>query len=381
MEAKKAFPLPLTLTRRITRVNVVPVALALTLIAGLGDYLTGVDVTFTLAYLCPIALGTWFRGRSFGWCLAAAATVFALLTTSTASARQPLLTIAWNVGGALAIFVLVVWTLDRLRTHLDAEQEERRIAVEQLRHADRLNVIGKLAAGVAHELGTPLNVVAGHAELLSSARRTPASIDASAHTILAQTERMTGIIRHLLDFGRRGGAARTRVNLADLTAGVAKMLETTAAKTGCTLMLAPSSVPVLVDANSSEVEQVLTNLVMNAIQAMPAGGVVRLETAIEPGSGTNRSGGSLGRVSISDQGSGIAESNLARVFDPFFTTKGVGEGTGLGLSVSYGIVTDHGGRIDVESTPGRGACFSVLLPLTARGGAPPGHGALRVAMR
>jgi signal transduction histidine kinase len=363
--AKKAFPLPQKLTRRITRVNVVPLAVGFTLLAALGDYLTGVEITFTLAYLCPISLGTWFRGRGFGASLAGLATACAFATSFSATPRQSILTILWNDGGALGLLLLAVWMLDRLRSYLNREQAERRIAVEQLRHADRLNVIGKLAAGVAHELGTPLNVVAGHAELLGLARRTPESIDESARTILRQTKRMAAIIRHLLDFGRESGSEKTTVNLDDLTVAAARMLANTALKTGCTVVVAPSSVPVLVLANAAEIEQVLTNLIINAVQAMPDGGVVRLRTAVEHAPGVAGSGSSFGCVSVVDQGSGISESNIARVFDPFFTTKGVGEGTGLGLSVSYGIVSDHGGRIDVESSPGRGTSFSVRLPLLA----------------
>ena len=362
-QAKQAFSLPVMLTRRITRANVVPLAVGLTLLAGLGDYVTAVELTFTLAYLGPIALGTWFRGRSFGSFLATLATACAVVTSVSAVPREPGATILWNDGGAFGLFVLAVWILDRLRSYVNAEREERRIAVEQLRHADRLNVIGKLAAGVAHELGTPLNVVAGHAELLGMSRRTPESTDESARIILRQTVRMTAIIRHLLDFGRPSGSEKTEVNLQELTVASTAMLENTASQAGCTLKVALSSPPVRVQANAAEIEQVLTNLIINAVQAMPNGGVVSLRTAIERPADGDVHGASFGCVSVADEGGGISESNLARVFDPFFTTKGVDEGTGLGLSVSYGIVSDHGGRIDVESAPGRGTCFSVRLPL------------------
>lgn len=348
--------------RHITRRNVVPLAVGLVVLAGVGDWLTSVDVTFTMAYALPISLGTWFRGKRFGWALSLLATGTALVTSFTGGLGGahvvPVGTILWNDGGALVIFLTLVWTLERLRAYVEAEREARRTAIEQLRHGDRLHVIGKLAAGVAHELGTPLNVIAGHAEMIADPRRTPQRIDESAEVILAYTRRMATLIRQLLDFGRRGGIARVPVNLDELAATAAKMLEHTASKAHCKIVLETDSHPIRVLADATEMEQVITNLLMNAVQAMPNGGVihVRATTEVEPT-------GPLACVSVEDEGVGIPEDDLVRVFDPFFTTKGVGEGTGLGLSVSYGIVQDHGGRMEVESAVGRGARFTIRLPL------------------
>jgi signal transduction histidine kinase len=165
---------------------------------------------------------------------------------------------------------------------------------------------------------------------------------------------MTAIIRHLIDFGREGGRGRALVDLAELATRTARLLAPTASKRSCRLVVENSAGPVRVHVNSSEMDQVLTNLILNAVQAMPSGGVVRIVTRREA---------ELGCVVVTDEGVGIAEADLSRVFDPFFTTRGVGEGTGLGLSVSYGIVNDHGGHIDVRSDREQGTSFAVRLPL------------------
>ena len=345
------------LGRRINRANVVPIALGLVMAAGLGDAITGIDVTFTLAYVIPLSLATWFHGRRFGWFIAVVASALSLATSITgwSNAHTSIAAIAWNNAGAFGLFAIMVEALDRLRRYVEMERRERRIAVEQLRHGERLQVIGKLAAGIAHELGTPLNVIAGHAEMLADSRRTPQGIDTSAEAILSYTRRMTTLIRQLLDFGRRGGAMKASINLAEVAAVATKMLEHSAAKAGCRIVLENSAEPVTALANATEIEQVVTNLVMNAVHAMPKGGTIRVCTSVEEHD-------SIAQIAVEDEGVGISKEDLSRVFDPFFTTKGVGEGTGLGLAVSYGIVHDHGGRMDVRSDVGHGARFIIQLP-------------------
>src|SRR5450432_86612 len=149
---------------------VVPGSIAATLLMGVGDYVTGVDTTFTLLYMFPLALGTWLRGRTLGIVLAFLATICATVTALVMS-FMPLRLVplrlapfVWNQMASLTTMLFVVWILMALRAYVEREQKERQIAVEHLRHADRLNVIGKLASGVAHELGTPLNVISGSAE-------------------------------------------------------------------------------------------------------------------------------------------------------------------------------------------------------------------------
>jgi signal transduction histidine kinase len=167
----------------------------------------------------------------------------------------------------------------------------------------------------------------------------------------------------LLDFGRRGGSSRAAVDLNGLVAHAVELLLPLAKRRSCELTVEAfeRALPVIV--NPAEVEQVVSNLLMNALQAMSAGGTVRVRITVE----TRETAGATFRpyacVVVQDDGQGIDERDLPHVFDPFFTTKDIGEGTGLGLSVSYGIIQDHSGSIEVSSVKGKGACFSVLLPL------------------
>jgi signal transduction histidine kinase len=154
--------------------------------------------------------------------------------------------------------------------------------------------------------------------------------------------------------------------LADRTL---RLLETVAQKRGVTLHLLAGPAPAA-DLDPAMMQQVLTNLVVNAVQATPAGGAVDVAVAAVAATPPQEHGGAPGtwlRVEVRDTGCGIEPENMRRLFEPFFTTKGVGEGTGLGLSVSRGIVREHGGWIDAQSAPGRGSCFAVHLPLPAKG--------------
>jgi signal transduction histidine kinase len=194
--------------KRLARANAAVLAVVVTALLIVGDYVTGIEIAFTLLYLLPLGLAAWWRGRPLGvfiavLCVCGAMGVEIEFRLHRGHSLHPL-RMLWNHGGSFAIFVIVVELLVRLRAYTEEEARERRVAVEQLRRAERLGVVGKLAAGIAHELGTPLNVIVGHAELIDSGRLVPAMIHASTETILAQTEKMTKIIRGLLDFSRRG---------------------------------------------------------------------------------------------------------------------------------------------------------------------------------
>jgi signal transduction histidine kinase len=361
----KAHLFPLALARRINRRNVVPITAALLVAAAMGDYVTGVDVTCTLLYLFPIALGTWFRDRAFGVVLSATATASGVATSLLASDHHhSARTVAWNATGTLCVFLVVVWLLDMLRSYVDEEQRKRGLAISQLRHAERLNVIGTLAAGVAHELGTPLNVITVHAELIDRDDVPRERVHKACETIQRQAKKMAQIISNLLDFGRRGGLAREKTSLTGLVATAASLLGPMAMRARCAIAAEDAGRDVTALVNPGEVEQVLANLILNAIQAMPDGGTVRVGCEVERAGDSNRRGTSYACLTVEDEGSGISPSDLPRIFDPFFTTKGVGRGTGLGLSVTYGIVQDHGGTIHVESEMGRGSRFVVRLPLS-----------------
>jgi signal transduction histidine kinase len=365
---KPSFHLP-RVGRKITRGNVIPVALGLAFLFGAGDFFTGIELAFTLLYLLPIALATWFRGRAFGIVVALLCTTIAVVTEVYARLHRGWhihpFTMAWNHGGTVGLYGIGIVLLCRLRVYVEREAQERRLAVEQLRHAERLNLIGKLAAGVAHELGTPLNVILGSAEVLEGDEASSEKARRIATTIQNQATKMTAIIRQLLDFSRKGATETTVVDLARLAKEEVLLLQSLAKKHRTEIVVVETSeTPIIVRANRVELGQVLNNLVMNAIQAMPHGGTVRVHCDARRGRGPENTNTFVAALTVSDEGTGIRAEDLVRIFDPFFTTKDVGAGTGLGLSVTYGIVHDHGGTIQVDSRLGTGSQFTVLLPLS-----------------
>jgi signal transduction histidine kinase len=251
---------------------------------------------------------------------------------------------------------------------LQSETAARIATLESLRHADRLTTVGKLAAGVAHELGTPLNVVYSRGRMIASGEEDGELARQSGKVIAEQAQVMIRIIRQLLDFARRREPMRTPEDLRGLSERTLALLSPLAAKKQ--VALTAEQVPAIeVEVDGGQMQQVLTNLLMNALQSMDAPGTVRLEASrqrVSPPPGVDGGEGDYVRLDVVDEGSGIAAEVLPHIFEPFFTTKGVGEGTGLGLSVSYGIVRDHGGWIAVETAPGKGSRFSVFLPARAQ---------------
>ncbi len=249
---------------------------------------------------------------------------------------------------------------------IGAEASARMSALEQLRHADRLRTVGRLAAGLAHELGTPLNVVSGRAGLIASGRLSEEDTRKSATIIKSEADRIATIIRQLLDFARRNSPQRKCVDLPKLARQTAQLLTPIAEKRNGQVEVAEVPQTLLLHIDSGQIQQVLTNLIMNGVESMPQGGTVEIaiaQVSARPPQGSDAVEGSYARLDVRDHGEGISPEIMEQIFEPFFTTKGVGEGTGLGLSIAYGIVQEHGGWIDVSSEPGQGSCFSVYLPL------------------
>ena len=246
------------------------------------------------------------------------------------------------------------------------EEAAARVAtMEQLRHADRLKTVGRLAGGIAHELGTPLNVVSGRAGLIESGKLSPDEINQSAAAIRSESNKMTRIIRQLLDFARRNAPHKAAIDLRALIRQTVDLLDSLATARNVSLDFAISDEPPLVAADAGQIQQVLTNLIVNAIQALPDGGPVEITIGRRMARGVEAAAGGLQSycvIEVKDQGVGITTEDRPHLFEPFFTTKKVGEGTGLGLSIAYGIVQEHGGWIDVASRPGEGSCFTVFLP-------------------
>ena len=269
--------------------------------------------------------------------------------------------------------------LAETRYALDAETTELLRTQEQLRHADRLATVGKLASGMAHELGTPLGVALVRANLIAANESLGRETREAARIVGDQIDRITRIVRQLLDFARGSANAppgalgrRGPSDLCAIAQRSAAMLQPLAAKRNVTIELVPVERPPTPPANSEQIQQVLVNLLVNAIHASTGPSKVTIaidaSAARPPADVTPVVWGDPGEpsyavISIKDEGTGIPADVLPRIFEPFFTTKSVGEGTGLGLSVAYGMVREHGGWIDVQSELGKGSCFSVYLPM------------------
>jgi two-component system cell cycle sensor histidine kinase/response regulator CckA len=244
---------------------------------------------------------------------------------------------------------------------------ERRALEEQLRQSQKLEAIGRLAAGVAHDFNNMLMSVMGAADLLLLQLRPDDPARDEVLDIKRSVERGAGLTRQLLAFSRRQSTRPRHFALADVVHGMETMLRRLMGPE-IELAIVNGSEPVELVADTGHIEQVVLNLVVNARDAMPQGGRITVtldqveldETAAA--AIVDAKPGRYGRLTIADTGTGMDEQTLARVFEPFFTTKPQGKGTGLGLSIVYGIVKQNGGWITVKSEPGRGATFVIYLP-------------------
>jgi signal transduction histidine kinase len=236
------------------------------------------------------------------------------------------------------------------------EAEQGRLRIEdQLRHADRLATIGQLAAGVAHELNEPLSNVLGFAQLAKKCPGLPEQARKDIERIEPACLQARDIIKKLLVFARHTQPKETPVDLNRVIEEGLRFFDARLAKDGTELALDLAPGLPSITADAAQLNQVLVNLVVNALQAMPGGGRLSVRT---------RAGEGCVSLVVEDTGTGMSEEVLDKVFVPFFTTKDVGEGTGLGLPVVHGIVTSHGGSIRAESKLGQGTRFEIRLPVT-----------------
>ena len=228
----------------------------------------------------------------------------------------------------------------------------------RLSHAERLSVSGRIMAQVAHEIGTPLHSVAGHLELLR--KELPADLlteDAARRLAIIETQlaRVTEIITQLLDLTRRSAGDPGPVDVGRLVRETIELVRPGMSAAGLGFGVEPPSELPRVHGHAGQLQQVILNLLTNAMDATPPGGRVEVATRAVPERGQVV-------IEVRDSGHGIATAHRKQIFEPFFSTKAPGRGTGLGLFISSQIVRDHKGMIEVESEPGRRTTFRVVLP-------------------
>jgi signal transduction histidine kinase len=245
-----------------------------------------------------------------------------------------------------------------LQTQIDERERaerEARLLSEQLLHAQRLDSLGRLAGGVAHDFNNLLTVIRGNLHV--ALEELPAVGDREPlEDALGASERAANLTRQLLAFGRKQVIERTVFDVGKQVEDIARLLQRVLGER-IEIHMAVEARDLWVNADPNQIEQVIMNLTTNARDAMPEGGSCFLEVAR-----VMMENEEFIRLRIRDTGSGMAAETRERIFEPFFTTKPAGEGTGLGLATAYGVVQQHGGAITVESSPGAGSTFDVLLP-------------------
>ncbi len=252
-------------------------------------------------------------------------------------------------------------TIRQLRlteTELNERIEAQRAAENRLLQAAKLAAVGEMAAGVAHELNNPLTAVAGFSELALEGLPEDSPRRKDLLIVLQEAQRAGAVVRRLLDFSRQGERIRASADLNEVVRDVIALTRHLIKTSDVILTLElDESLPwILIDSN--QMKQVLLNLIHNALQAMPRGGTLRVQTF-----SAERENKNWAVMSVSDSGAGIPSDEQSKIFEPFFTTKGARGGTGLGLSVTYSIVADHGGMIELNSVPAVGSTFETWLPL------------------
>jgi len=232
---------------------------------------------------------------------------------------------------------------------------ERRMR-DMAQQNEKLLAVGRLAAGLAHEINNPLGVILFYGELLKASSGQE-NVREDVEVILRHTRQAKKVLRDLLDFVRPKKGSMGPCGLLDAARRTAGVFQAQAAAEGVTLNLdIPASLP-MVDADATALEQILSNLLINALDAVGPGGTITVKAGLEDGRAF---------LAVADDGPGIPPEHLSRIFDPFFTTKEVGKGTGLGLAVVFGLVNDMGGSVEARSE--NGAEFIVRLPLAAEAG-------------
>ncbi len=386
----------------------VPVAAAALLVLAVGwvDYVTGAELSVSILYLVPVSVITWRVGKRYGLATALASTSIWLMADSAAGQRwaHPLVPY-WNAVVLLGFFAIVVYLLSALRASQEGLEDQvtqrtaalrreiaerrraedslsqandelsqsRELLVEaladlqkshaelkatqwQLVEATKLELIGRLAAGVAHEVKNPLMTLTMVADYL--AQVVPAD-EPDAAPMLGDMRDAIGranrVISELLEFSRPGGLTLTPEDFHAIVERALSLVKLELTRHHIEIVRRFEAAAPVLPLDKNKIEQVLVNVFMNAIQAMPQGGTLSIRTSAVPD-------GVPGLIiEIDDTGPGVPAAYLAKVFDPFFTTKPAGQGTGLGLCVAQQIVQLHGGTIELHNRPEGGARVTIML--------------------
>ena len=251
-----------------------------------------------------------------------------------------------------ALLDAIAKEIANILTGRQAEQDKLNLE-EQVRHADRLATIGQLAAGVAHELNEPLGSILGFAQLAKKCPGVPHQAELDIEKIFNASLHARDIVKKLLIFAREMPPQKIKVNLNKSVEEALTFFRSRCTQEGVELICSLSPNRPGVDADPSQLNQVVINLIVNALQAMPRGGDLKIQTLYEDDQVL---------LIVEDTGIGMNEEVLGKIFTPFFTTKEVGKGTGLGLPVVHGIITSHGGSVRVKSKVGQGTRFEIQLP-------------------
>jgi signal transduction histidine kinase len=254
--------------------------------------------------------------------------------------------------------------LNAANARLKDEMDRRQSTEAMLQHAQKMEAVGRLTAGVAHDFNNLLMAIGGSAEVLARDPATDPQLGRLVETILRSVQRGTALTRQLLVFGRKQTLVPRLLDINEMLIGIEKLLASTLGGYGRLELRLDRRSPLAVVVDADQLENSILNLVINASDAMPNGGSVTIGTTGVTLDGTTSGGlrGEFVSISVSDTGLGMTEQVRQRAFDPFFTTKEPGKGSGLGLSQVYGLVQQSGGTVGLDSRPGEGTTVSILLP-------------------
>ena len=350
-------------------------AVVLTIGLGFIDYITGREWAISAFYLLPTCLAAWLAGRWAGFAVGALCTSawFVADMLSGAAYQHPLIPV-WNALMLFAFFIVVVWLLTAFRRshyHLEqmverrtaalrAEIDERKRLEQAKLQAERLAIVGSMAAQVAHEIRNPLGAISLNLDLISEDLSTLENINGSVseecqsllQEMRSQVLRIHQVMQEYLRFGRMPKLKRAELSLRSLLEQKLSFVQPLLDQKHVELRKNLNPELPAVQGDPDQIWEVVLNLIRNAVDAMPRGGNLTISTQAD---------GAKALLSISDSGRGMTEEEARNLFVPFFTTKS--DGTGLGLAYAQQVISEHGGRIDCATVRGKGSTFSIQLPL------------------